>query len=137
MHVHQKSNPGRHPEAEQTSLCGLSQYPPSNEFSVITQLQENYNFLSATPASRALGWRACASSFNHEPAQKYLAIHQRIRPLLPEPWYPFTDRNQGLIIAYRHAGGACRVSDVREKANRGRDRVAKRIRLNNHKKTGC
>jgi alpha-galactosidase len=129
MHVHQKSDLSRHPEADQSSIWGLSQYLPNNVFSAIAQLPDNYNFLSSAPASLALGWKLYASKFNHELAQKYLDVHKRIGPLLIDSWYPLTnpnletsqwmasqyhrtDLNQGLIIAYRRADSVYRVIDV-------------------------
>jgi alpha-galactosidase len=129
MHVHQKSDLSRHPEADQSGIWGLSQYLPNNVFSAIAKAPDDYNFLSAAPAGLALGWRLYASNFNHELAQKYLDIHQRIRPLLIDSWYPLTnpnletsqwmasqyhrtDLNQGLIIAYRRADSVYRVIDV-------------------------
>lgn len=120
MHVHQKSDYRRNAEDDQSSIWGLSQYLPNSVFATLPSSADEYDFLSAMPAAMALGWKFSAPNFDAQKAQRWLALHARVRPLLTGAWYPLTaqttdktqwlasqyhraDLDEGVILAYRRA----------------------------------
>lgn len=129
MHVHQKCDLSGHPEADQSSIWGLSQYLPNNVFSTIQKSTDDYGYFSAAPASMALGWKVYRKNFDFQKAKNLINIHDRIKHLLIDSWYPLTrpninnqlwiacqyhrtDLDMGLVTAYRRDKSPYRAIDV-------------------------
>ena len=120
MHVHQKSDFHSDPQADQSSLWGLSQYIPNAAIATLPKTTDLYDFCSLLPSSLALGWPVYRENFDWAAAQKLLDLHRRLKHLFSDSWYPLApqsldssqwsasqyhrdDLEEGVVIALRCA----------------------------------